>query len=148
MTGPEHTPQTETRHASAVAIDGAGVLITGPSGSGKSGLAIQLIALGAVLIADDRTRLALREGWPWLLPPERLAGVVEARGVGLLSTAAAKPAPLRLIVDMGTAESTRLPPPHEEIVLGQPIDLVRRVDAPYFPGAIVAAAKGGLWRDG
>ena len=130
-----------------MAIDGAGVLIAGPSGSGKSGLALQLIALGGDLIADDRTRLELRDGWPWLLPPQRLAGVIEARGLGLVATRPGAPAPLRLIVDMAEAETARMPARREEIVLGQSVELVRRVDAPHFASAIVILAKGGFWRD-
>ena len=73
------------RHASAVVLEqGAeqggralGVLIEGPSGTGKSALALRLMALGARLVADDRTRITAREGWPWLLAPERLDGVIE-----------------------------------------------------------------------
>ncbi|MFZ9950137.1 MAG: HPr kinase/phosphorylase, partial [Gemmobacter sp.] len=45
-------------HASCVAFAGRGVLILGPSGSGKSGLALGLIALGAGLVADDAVLIA------------------------------------------------------------------------------------------
>ena len=48
-------------HATTIALDGAGLLILGPSGSGKSSLALQLMAAGAVLVADDRTDLC-RQG--------------------------------------------------------------------------------------
>jgi len=138
----------ETRHATTVAIDGAGVMLTGPSGSGKSGLALELMAHGAELVADDRTTLELHDGWPWALAPERLAGVIEARGVGLIRAPFCPAAPLRLIVDMGNVESARLPEPDTEIVLGAVITRIHRLDAPHFPGAIVALAKGGFWRDG
>ena len=47
--------KTTLLHASCVSINGNGVLICGSSGSGKSSLAINLIALGAELVADDRT---------------------------------------------------------------------------------------------
>jgi HPr kinase/phosphorylase len=140
-------PARETRHATTVAIDGAGVMLTGPSGSGKSGLALGLMALGAELVADDRTTIELREGWPWALAPERLAGVIEARGVGLIRVPFCPSAPLRLVVDMGEAEGARLPEPAVERVLGAVITRIRRVDAPHFPGAIVALARGGFWRD-
>jgi HPr kinase/phosphorylase len=138
----------ETRHATTVAIDGAGVMLIGPSGSGKSGLALRLMALGAELVADDRTAIELREGWPWALAPERLAGVIEARGVGLIRASFRPAAALRLVVDMGAAETARLPEPDVEIVLGVAIARIRRLDAPYFTSAIVALAKGGFWRDG
>lgn len=139
---------SEIRHASAVAIDGAAVLIEGPSGSGKSGLALELIGRGAVLIADDRARLVARDGWPFVLAPERLAGVIEARGIGLVATPHLAAAPLRLIVDMGEVETDRLPDRGEETVLGQRVARIRRVDAPHFPSAIVALVRGGWWHDG
>ncbi|SMH48334.1 HPr kinase/phosphorylase [Maritimibacter sp. HL-12] len=142
------SPSRETRHATTVAIDGAGVMLTGPSGSGKSGLALVLMAHGADLVADDRTTIELREGWPWALAPERLAGVIEARGVGLICAPFRPAVPLRLVVDMGETNAARLPDPATEIVLGAVITRIRRLDAPHFPGAILALAKGGFWRDG
>ena len=133
---------------SAADSAGFGVLIEGPSGSGKSALALQLIALGARLVADDRTRIVARDGWPWLCAPERLAGVIEARGVGLLRVPHRAAAPLRLIVDMGAAETARLPGPAPRDGLGQRIRYIRRVDGPHFAGSIVALSNGGWWHDG
>ncbi|MEC9182929.1 MAG: aldolase, partial [Pseudomonadota bacterium] len=43
----------EIVHATAIAIDGKGVLLRGPSGSGKSDLALRLLEAGGVLIGDD-----------------------------------------------------------------------------------------------
>lgn len=140
-------PTSETRHASAVAIDGRAVLIEGPSGSGKSGLALGLMALGAELIADDRARLVRRDGWPWVMAPERLAGVIEARGVGLIRSPHRPAAPLALCVDMGEAETDRLPVAATTPILGETILRLRRVDAAHFASAIVALVKGGLWQD-
>lgn len=140
------------RHASAVVLGtgnrALGVLIEGPSGSGKSALALQLIAHGAMLVADDRTRIAARDGWPWLLAPERLQGVIEARGVGLVTVPFAASARLGLVVDMGVPETERLPEPASREVLGQRIRYLRRVDGPHFAGSIVALSKGGWWHDG
>ena len=143
------------RHASAVVFGPGGtdpapfgVLIEGPSGSGKSALALQLIALGATLVADDRTRIAARDGWPWLYAPERMRGVIEARGVGLLAVPHLTAAPLRLIVDMGEVETARLPEPLDRDLFGQRIRYLRRVDGPHFAGSIVALWKGGWWHDG
>ena len=50
-------------HASCVSYENHAVLILGPSGIGKSSLALQLMALGAVLVADDKTCLRKIEGW-------------------------------------------------------------------------------------
>jgi len=50
--------RSEIRHATTVAVAGRGLMIEGPSGSGKSALALELMAFGAELVADDRTRVA------------------------------------------------------------------------------------------
>ncbi|RME14614.1 MAG: serine kinase [Alphaproteobacteria bacterium] len=118
-------------------------MVTGPSGSGKSSLCLQLIALGARLIADDLTRLVLRDGWPWACAPPRLSGVVEARGIGLLRVPFCEAAPLALVVDLEVPETERLPKPAFEKVLGTEVARLQRVDAPHFPSAIMALAKGG-----
>ena len=60
----------------------AGVLLIGPSGSGKSDLALRLIALGAVLVADDRVELFVQHGTLMARAPQALAGLVEIRGGG------------------------------------------------------------------
>ena len=46
---------SETLHASTVALDGRAVLISGPSGSGKSDLALRLLDRGFTLVSDDQT---------------------------------------------------------------------------------------------
>ena len=82
-------------HASCVVLAGAaatfgapadaGVLLLGESGSGKSDLALRLIARGARLVADDRTELFLHEGRLWARPVPSVAGLIEARGLGLVA---------------------------------------------------------------
>ena len=85
-------------HATAVAIGGVAVLIEGPSGSGKSDLALRLIDRGAVLISDDQT-LLIRAG-PRLLarPPQTIAGKLEIRGVGILSMPYVADIPVAMLV--------------------------------------------------
>ena len=84
MTGPLAAP-TDILHATCVAVDGRGLLILGPSGSGKSGLALRLIALGATLVSDDRTRITAHEGLlTATCPSPAILGLIEARGLGLL----------------------------------------------------------------
>jgi HPr kinase/phosphorylase len=96
-------------HASCVAVDGKGCLIKGRSGSGKSSLALALMALGAELVSDDRTNVSLVEGWAVAEAPEALFGMIEARGVGLLRAAARKSVRLALVVDLDETETERLP---------------------------------------
>ena len=49
--------KSEQIHATCIALDGRGVLLRGPSGSGKSDMALRLIDAGAELVADDRVDL-------------------------------------------------------------------------------------------
>lgn len=88
----------EMVHASAVAIDGYGVLLLGPSGSGKSDLALRLIDRGAMLISDDIVVVETRDGLPVLTPAPNITGKIEVRGVGICAMGFTMSAPLRLVV--------------------------------------------------
>lgn len=124
-------------HASAVAFAGRGVLILGPSGSGKSSLALDLIGLGATLVADDAVRLARGPGGRLLArAPERVRGLIEARGVGLLRAAALDEAPVELVVDLARVETHRLPPERTTTWLGVTLPLLHKVESRCFPAAI------------
>ena len=95
-------------HGSAVAVDGRGLLILGPSGSGKSRLAVEMLALGAGLVADDRVRI--EPGAPPILhAPNRWPGLVEVRGLGLIPAPRAAPVPCRAAIDLGREGQGRLP---------------------------------------
>ena len=85
--------------ASAVAIGGRALILTGAPGSGKSSLAMQLTDRGATLIADDLVRIAPSHGWPHALPAQRQLGKLMLRGLGLITRGATtSPCPLSLIV--------------------------------------------------
>jgi HPr kinase/phosphorylase len=130
-------------HASCVAVGEAGALILGPSGAGKSRLALELIALGATLVADDRVVLR-REGDVIVAsPPKPLKGLVEARGIGLLQTECAATAILRLVVDLGTVEQDRLPPLRMREVLGLPLPVLLCKDMPGVASALYVLLKSG-----
>lgn len=124
-------------HASCVALGERGVLVLGRSGAGKSGLALQLIALGATLVADDRTVLTRSEDGLVASAPEAIRGLVEARFMGLLRAETRASAQVVLAVDLDQAECERLPPPRQARFLEHPVPLLRRVDQPYFPAAIL-----------
>lgn len=125
-------------HATCVALAGQGVLITGPSGSGKSGLALQLIALGAMLVADDRTVLTVRAGRLIATAPPAIQGLIEARGVGILSVAFQSEVAVSLCVDMSRIETARLPLRKVVTLLDISVPSLHKIDAPYFPAAIHA----------
>jgi serine kinase of HPr protein (carbohydrate metabolism regulator) len=91
---------SETLHATCVAIGGRGVLLRGRSGSGKSDLALRLIDRGARLVSDDYTILFEANGRLRARAPERIAGKLEVRGVGIVTMAAAADIPVCLIADL------------------------------------------------
>ena len=75
--------EKEIRHASCVAVNGAGILITGPSGSGKSDLALRLIDRGAKLISDDYVELCRHDDQLLMEAPPQIAGKMEVRSLGI-----------------------------------------------------------------
>jgi HPr kinase/phosphorylase len=119
-----------TLHASAVAIGGRGVLLLGPSGSGKSALALSLIGRGAALVADDRVVVTRAGGALIARAPARLAGLIEARGFGILRVPSVPEAPLALAVDLGRADATRMPHPATITHLGVSIELISGHEVP------------------
>lgn len=124
-TDPRTDPRTDTGtiHASCVAVDGRGLLILGPSGSGKSSLALRLMAHGARLVADDRCLVQPRDGRLIASSPPALSGLIEARGLGILRADPLAEAPLVLAVDLGQSETERLPPRRHLAVHGIALDL-------------------------
>ena len=130
-------------HASCVAYDAGGILIKGCSGSGKSSLALALMAYGAALVSDDQTLLQLRDDWPTASAPPNLRGVIEARGIGLLAAKTAAQTRVTLVVDLDHTEPERLPPNRTTLVLDQPVALLHKVDTPYFAAAILQYLTGG-----
>ena len=96
-------------HATCVDINGSGVLIVGRSGSGKSSLAINLIALGSTLVADDQCEIVKKNNKPSVFKPTSLPSSIEIRGVGLVSVPMAVETSLDWVVNMDEAETQRMP---------------------------------------
>jgi HPr kinase/phosphorylase len=132
-----------TLHASCVALDGRGLLILGPSGSGKSALALDLMSRGAMLVADDRTILTRRADAVIATCPPTIRGVIEARHTGLLNAASADAAELAVVVDMGVTETERLPQHRVIVLLDRPIPLLHKVETGYFAAAVLQYLKAG-----
>ena len=117
----------EIVHATCVRLDGKGILIRGPSGSGKSDLALRLIDRGGLLVADDLVSLVAREGRAWAsLPPgrDRFAGALELHGVGILSVPCAVETAVGLIIDLCEAVE-RMPEPLQTVLAGIAVKTVR-----------------------
>jgi HPr kinase/phosphorylase len=105
-------------HASAVLVGDRAVLIRGPSGSGKSRLAFDLILAGragliapARLVGDDRVHVWTHEGELRVRPAPALAGLIEIRGLGIRRCDFVPEARIGLMVDLDAADAERLPPP-------------------------------------
>lgn len=110
-------------HAGCVAIGGRGILILGPSGTGKSDLAIRLIDRGAMLVSDDYTCLRAANGFLLASPPAAIAGKIELRGVGIVERAFLREAQIALAVDLA-GPPQRLPEPARRIWLEQSVPLI------------------------
>jgi HPr kinase/phosphorylase len=135
----------DIHHGTTVALAGRGVLIIGPSGSGKSALALTLMALGAELVADDRTRLWVdgRPAQVWADAPPQLPALIEARGMGLLPARRHGPVPLLAVADMGRHEPARLPEPRFAEILGHDIVLFHGAENAHFAYGLVQFLKMG-----
>ncbi|MEM6577620.1 MAG: HPr kinase/phosphatase C-terminal domain-containing protein [Pseudomonadota bacterium] len=129
-------------HATTIVLAGQAALLRGPSGSGKSSLALQLIALGALLVADDRTCLSRRGEGIVATAPETANNRIEARYVGILKAPSTPSAPLALIVDMAQEEKERLPSLQHETLLGLSIPVIRKTNAPHFPASVALYLQG------
>lgn len=134
-------PDPVRLHASAVAFNDRGVLIRGASGSGKSSLALHLMALGATLISDDQTELDVAEGIVYMRAPSPIAGLIEARGIGIL-TADSCIAPLVLVVDLDRAETDRLPHKHSATYFDRKFPCLHKVENAAWPAGILQYLKG------
>ena len=96
-------------HATCVDINGSGVLIVGRSGSGKSSLAINLLALGSTLVADDQCELVKNNNKLRVFKPASLPNSIEIRGVGLVAVPMVVETRLDWIVNMDEVEKERMP---------------------------------------
>lgn len=105
-----------TIHATAVAISGAGLLIRGKSGSGKSDLALRLIDRGATLISDDQVNIRRKDQNLLLSPPAILAGKLELRSLGIWERDHLSGVDLKLVIDL-TEQPDRFPMDNQVVIL-------------------------------
>ncbi len=122
MNGPRLS--SETVHASTVAMDGRAVLISGPSGSGKSDLTLRLLDRGFTLVSDDQTIVRREDDRLIASPPTNIAGKLEIYGIGIVEMDHVADVPVTLLVEL-TSEIQRMPDDsRERPILGVSLPLV------------------------
>jgi RNase adaptor protein for sRNA GlmZ degradation len=112
-----------TLHATAVALDGAAVLLFGRSGTGKSDLALRLIDRGWTLVADDRVVVFAADGALKARAPAAIAGLIEVRNIGIVSEPALAEAHVVMAIDLEPG-AERLPEPRVRQFCGIDVPLV------------------------
>ncbi|MGP9789438.1 HPr kinase/phosphorylase [Roseinatronobacter sp. NSM] len=138
-------------HASAVALETPGgwhaIVAKGRSGSGKSELALELMALGARLVADDQTRI-LRAGENLFAQcPAPIRGLVEMRGIGLIAATPLHCVRVSVLVDMDVTEETRMPPRRVTTMLGVDVPTLHKVESKAFAAALRQYVLSQSWLD-
>jgi len=137
---------SENLYASCVAADGRAVMITGPSGSGKSDLALRLIDRGFALVSDDRT--VIRKDGSRLIAsaPETIKGKLEIRGIGIVDMETVNDVPIALVVEL-TGDMQRMPDDSQQrmiLGLGVPLVNVNAMTASAPAKVVVALDRLGL----
>jgi serine kinase of HPr protein (carbohydrate metabolism regulator) len=137
-----------TVHASAVLVGERAVLIRGPSGSGKSRLAFELILAGraaevppTILVGDDRVHLDTSGGNLIVRPARELAGLIEIRGLGIRRIEHVGEAVVGLVVDLAAEDAARLPATEALTTRIDGVKIPRiPVDLRYRPLPLIVAA--------
>jgi serine kinase of HPr protein (carbohydrate metabolism regulator) len=136
---------SENLHASCVAIGGRAILLAGPSGSGKSDLALRLIDRGFTLVSDDRTIVSKDGERLVATAPATIKGKLEIRGIGIVDMESMSDVPVALVVEL-KSDFQRMPDDSpQRLILGASIPLIV-VDA--MTASAVAKVAMGLDRLG
>lgn len=131
MTG---TARPVNVHATAIAVAGTGILLRGPSRSGKSALALStlrradILGLPAALVSDDQVFLEAADGHVDAVAPASIRGLIEISGVGILAEPSLDRVRLALVVDLAEPDVLeRLPEEATAVLAGVAL---RRITLP------------------
>jgi HPr kinase/phosphorylase len=130
-------------YGTCVALGGRAAILQGPSGSGKSDLALRFLALSMnldalgtgegsaperpMLVSDDQVIVRSINGRLFVRPPGAIAGKLEVRGLGIIDVPHRSEAELRLMVALTTPENVPRIPTAKPVVmlLGAPTPLIK-----------------------
>ncbi len=126
---------SETVHATTVSIGGRAVLLCGPSGAGKSDLGLRLIDRGAALVSDDYTLIKRQDGLLVATAPDRIAGQMEVRGIGVVAMAHVTDVPVALLIDLFDIVDRMPATPMTRVIAGVEVPVLKL--APREPSAAI-----------
>jgi len=125
----------------AVAVENRAVLMIGPSGSGKSQIALTMISLGATLISDDQILVTERPGHLLVSPIDKTQGKIEARKFGIINVPFQQEAVLCAVLDLGKTETQRLPPHRTYQLMGHEFALYWGSNTPSLANIMMLLLK-------
>lgn len=131
-------------HATCVAVGDRAVLLAGASGSGKSTIALELMAYGATLVSDDQVVLVADNDVIVASAPSSIVGLIEARGIGILKAQAKDRATVVMVVDLDILTADRMPVRRVVTYLGCDLPLFHRPDGASLAPAILQLLRAGI----
>ena len=131
-------------HATTVDVAGLGILIFGEPGAGKSDLALRLITEGALIVADDQTEVEVTAGRLRARAPKSIAGLIEARGLGIVPAPQKRATALKLAVSLILGVPERMPESRTWSLPGQTDPRIRLIELNAFEASAVEKVRRAL----
>ncbi|MGA9658451.1 MAG: HPr kinase/phosphatase C-terminal domain-containing protein [Asticcacaulis sp.] len=102
-----------------------GALLMGPSGIGKSDLALRAIESGCLLVSDDYSHVWTSGGQLYACAPDTISGRIEVRGLGIMRHAIKRMTRINLVAQLQAEPIERLPETETKIMLDQSLPMLR-----------------------
>lgn len=134
---------SQTLHATCVAVGNRAVLLMGASSTGKSAIALDLMAYGAILVSDDQVALVAESGVITASAPPTITGLIEARGFGVLQAQTQDSATVVMVMDLDVLSVDRVPKRRAVTLLGCDLPLFHRPDRSNLAPAILQYLRAG-----